>query len=304
MLGKFQPGTTTETGVEIVSSHAARADLTISDANGRTIHHLQLNEHARKKLWIGIKPKKDGSVTVTLTAPSEKTLTHSITLTTTRLPITLVSIAPGERKRSTAQLKTAEENVIVMLSSAGFPHTTQGYGAVQSVITDLESLAALEQRQSEALGQYLAGCGILLLDKASSSVVERLGRSAGCGGQLIRSYDQLSEIPQLLQQLDELRPPRLPESKTLALLTNSLPHLAVPLYLFGYLLLMMLLALPLLTAATGLVVWWSGTVQGGSSLHSGPKRRQEILSPGWRRSNTAVVTAEVFRRRHLPGIWL
>ncbi|MBL3600782.1 MAG: hypothetical protein JMN25_13105 [gamma proteobacterium endosymbiont of Lamellibrachia anaximandri] len=274
LLGKFQPGTTSEIGVEIASPQATRADLSISDANGRTIHHLQLNEHARKKLWLGIKPKKDGSVTITLTAPSKKTLTHSITLTATRLPITLVSIAPGERKRSTAQLKTAEESAIVMLSSAGFPHTTQGYGAVQSVITDLESLAALEQRQSEALGQYLAGCGILLLDKASSSVIERLGRSAGCAGQLIRSYDQLSEIPQLLQQLDELRPPRLPESKTLALLTTSQPHLAVPLYLFGYLLLMvllssllkrpaLLLALPLLTAATGLVVWY-GT--GGQQL--------------------------------------
>lgn len=274
LLGKFQLGRTTEIGVEIVSSHAARADLSISDANGRTIHHLQLNEHARKKLWLGIKPKKDGSVTVTLTAPSDKTLTHSITLTATRLPITLVSIAPNERMRSTAQLKTTQESVIVMLSSTGFPHTTQGYGAVQSVITDLESLAALEQRQSEALGQYLAGCGILLLDKASSSVVERLGRSAGCGGQLIRSYDQLSEIPQLLQQLDVLRPPKLPESKTLALLSSNQPRLAVPLYLFGYLLLMVLLSslltrpalllvLPLLTAATGLVVWYGA---GGQQL--------------------------------------
>ncbi|QYZ64999.1 MAG: hypothetical protein HPY30_02740 [Gammaproteobacteria bacterium (ex Lamellibrachia satsuma)] len=273
LLGKFQPGRTTEIGVEIISSRAAKADLSISDANGKTIHHLQLNEHARKKLWFGIKPKKkDGSVTVTLTVPSDKTLTHSINLTATRLPITLVSIAPNERMRSTAQLKTTEERVIVMLSSAGFPHTTQGYGAVQSIITDLESLAALEQRQSEALGQYLAGCGILLLDKASSSVIERLGRSAGCGGHLIRSYDQLSGIPQLLQQLDGLRPPKLPESTTLALLTTSQPNLAVPLYLFGYLLLMVLLSsllkrpalllvLPLLTAATGLVVWYGAGVQ-------------------------------------------
>lgn len=267
LYGKFQSGSSTDMKVDIASPQATLADLIINDLNGQTIQHLQINEHQKKRLWVAVTPKNNGALTVTLTTEQGEAVSQSILFSSIDAPITLVSIEPENNEWQQSVDKEADESTILLISATGFPHTLQGYGAVQSIVTDLQALTALDEQQSKALGGYLAACGILLLDNASPAILARLAAKAGCGGRFVKGFSRLSDVPPLLRQLVALLPAKLPGITELNKLDLAGGHLPIVIYLSVYLLLMalltsltnrpaLLLLFPILTSGAGLIAWY------------------------------------------------
>jgi hypothetical protein len=264
---KFRNAAATELRVEVVSARSIPARLIIDDRNGTSIHHLQLTEHQRETYWIGVWPQNDGMLTLTLSPEPGDPIVRTLSLSPVDEPITLVTTPTVRKPRDEGGAEEKIASTILLLSSNLFPYTREGYASVQAIIADLPTLSNLNARQSKALGAYLATCGILLLDSPPALILERLTIEAGCGGHFIRGFDKLSDIPTLLRTLHTQAPPTLPGLSALQRLATPQPQLPVFIFLSAYLLLMLtsvmltrhsllVLFIPLLCAAAGLVAWY------------------------------------------------
>ena len=321
LYGKFRQGDSTEIRVDIASPRASSAELIIDDWNGETIYHLQLDEQQKKTLWLGVTPKQNGTLTATLTPGQSESIAESMSFSPLDSLIVLVSINPKENDWDDNVSKQTDPSTVLLTTANGFPHTIQGYMAVGSIVTDLQTLTKLDEQQSKALGAHLAACGILLLDDAAPRVLEGLAAQAGCGGRFVKGFASLNEVPSLQQQLAAQLPAKLPDIEELIQLTPAPGHLWIVFYLATYLLLMalltaissrpvLLLLLPLLTAGAGIIAWygkgqqyliiWAETE--GGDTHA---RYSALLSTGGDRRGlqTSIFSQDAnLRRNHHSAI--
>ena len=152
---------------------------------------------------------------------------------------------------------------------ASLPRHPQAYEWVDTLVLDEAALAALDDRQREALAGYLASCGRLVLSQGSPATLRTLREEAGCGGSRVASGRVPPGAEVSAEGLAEDRLPARLQREIEALAAGEVDpgrasELAVYFGAYGIVLALAawlaprpvwLLATPVATALVGIAVW-------------------------------------------------
>ena len=307
--GQAVSGHVTELKIQIYSTTTVNAELLIEDKNGLITVPVIIDELTEKILWVNITPVKLKPIQVHLLTSTGKKISRQLIFEHGRNPLTIISssVPAVERLNSHQQ---AENIRPVIISPGKFPHSTQSYAGIFAIVTDAQSLSRLSLDQYHAFGNYLSGCNILLLSAATEKVIEQVKNMSGCGGKFIQSYEVLSQVSPLLQNLKSQRTARLPSPQNLVPLQQPVFQLSmgtsITLYLGTYILFITLvnwrmkktqylLVLPIIASAAASFVWtgagdlqllnWAETESGNSHI-----RISSLLQLGGNRMGKNNVT--------------
>ena len=291
LAGQAVSGHTTEIKIWLYAETTVEASLQIRDGMGLLTMPVMLDELQSKTLWLPVTPNPLGTIKVSLITNEGQIIRKELGLQLNRSVLTLISRTSAMVDVDHFQPLT--DIIPAIISAQGMPHTTQGYAAIETIITDAPTLSRLSSSQYQALSNYLSHCNILLLTETSPEILAELRSIAGCAGHFIHRYDRLSSIPSLLLRLNSQRSPRLPTAQELRPFWQGAfkarISTALSLYLSGYLLFVAfavwrirkthyLLLLPIIFSVTGILAWtgsgdnrlfsWSEAVSGDPQLRS------------------------------------
>lgn len=306
----------TEIKIQLFSTMQTDGVLNIKDATGHISIPIQLDEHKEKIIWLPVTTPPDRTIIVNFTINNtiiEKTLTFDIS----HAPITLISSSIPLSMSLNNKQQQSNHITPAILSLDELPHNSQAYAGIDAFVTDQKTLSQLSEPQYQALNHYLSRCGILLLSLSDQALLERVQTLAGCNGQYVHSFTELSDVTPILLKLHSERPPKLPALQDLAQLQKtSLKQQMISsltLYLVGYVLFLALmtwqikktrylLLLPVLVAGAGTLAWsgsgkhqlinWAETISGDHTI-----RVSSLLLSGGDRMGDSQINLG-------PEIWL
>lgn len=272
-------GRATEMMLRLFSTSPIDGHVEITDSNGVATLPVRLDEQREKIWWLPVNPGAPGSVRVRLITNQGRVIEKQQAFEHSRRPVTIISSTIPAGFGFSGHQQSGRIRPVI-LSTAGLPHVAQAYAGVGAIVSDAQFLSKLTRDQYHALGQYLGGCGIMLVSDADPAVLERLRDISGCNGHSIDTYADLSAVTALLLRLDAERPPGPPAPAELMPLQRKVFQQrmvsSLSFYLCGYVIFIALVAwrikttrylllLPVLVAGAGALAW-SGT--GGHQLIS------------------------------------
>jgi hypothetical protein len=266
--GQVVSGRSSELGIRLFAGSATRVELQFSDRNGDTTIPVTLDAHNEKRLWIPVSPAARGPLQVRLLTDAGEVVESELRFAQDDTPITIVSRALSATRFPVSSAATGIRPVVI--APDGFPHSFQAYAGVAAMVTDLASLSGLSTDQYRAFAKYLGGCNLLLVSAASKALLQQLRELAGCGGRFISGYEDLEQVPALLQTLAAARGLQSPSAQNLSSLLapgwRDEMATSLTLYLAGYIVfialinwrmkkIQYLLLLPVAVAVAGVLAW-------------------------------------------------
>lgn len=263
--GMVSPDATTEITVTLLANHNGAATITLPDHQPRLRITTQLQALQPHTLWLAVRPASGATLTVEARMEGEEAA--RATLNFTAIPEDVKPVA------STLPL----EGIPLRLDSgaATLPRTPGGYGTIDTVILDGDTLAALDLRQLASLTEYAAGCGRIVLSGTATPRHEALA-AAACGSGFITQVRENEAALLALQQTHRAADPLPSASRLQTLLEQGAPDtslwraLLLFFILYAAALLLFsrrlrttapLLLLPLLATAVGWTAWSSDQVE-------------------------------------------
>jgi len=184
--GYFQPESSSELGVQIISPQGGDYRLTLMGGN-ITSHHIgSIEADKLVKLWIPVYPTLNKPLTIELYQAGQLTFEQQLNFISNQQGLTATTLESYPAESSEQQVTVASDNL---------PRTAQGYGSIQTLILAPSNLTVLDDAQSLALSHYLQACNKLLLVKANKDELNQLRNIAGCNGQAVHLYREQPKDP-------------------------------------------------------------------------------------------------------------
>ena len=211
--GRYQAGTATEIQVRLTTKQGGTF---VVDEGGLSVR-LQLEPATPYGTSLPIHP--DGSGVIYLEAFGLDDPTAMITRQMTLHPvgrgqIALVSdgLDSAEHRAVVQTLGNADEAIVTPVDARSLPRLVAGYEAVDGVALHFAGLKNMEDRQIQALTQYVMQCGKLIALAFPESIIERFKKISGCRGDFFITahppFHDLASINSMMAQ----HPAALPET--------------------------------------------------------------------------------------------
>lgn len=306
--GQAIDGLASELEISLFSSQSFTGEVEITDGLGRTVIPVQIDEQKLNSRWLAVTPDRHQPIQVNLVINGNRVLSKQLTFEVNKNPFSIIS-SSIPRSQTLDKLQYSNSNTPLILPSMGLPHTIPATAGVAAIVTEPESLASLTDAQYNALNHYLERCGFMLVTAAQGSMLKRLKNISGCNGRFVQVFDDITQIPALLDRMQSQRPPGLPSaSDLLSLQPTDLKQQMVPtitIFLGAYILLILLISLrlknlnylfllPVFASIAGIIAWsgqgsqqmisWAETESGDNQV----RVSSLLLSGGNRQGNSSI----------------
>lgn len=182
--GYQRPYRVSELAVAFSTRQAARVQVTLR--RGRvTVHHdTTLTPGHSHRINLPLPSAAGDDVHVVVNGGPEQLLRMH------RVPggrPLLAALLPGAADPA----PTIDGAVVVPVAADALPRHRQAYDAIDALVLDESGFLALEPAQLQALLDYLADCGPVVLATANPQLLQQFEAAAGCQGRWSRSADDL-----------------------------------------------------------------------------------------------------------------
>lgn len=187
--GWARPGRATELDLRVGTDRATRATLEV--AAGRQTVHADLELQPGRPTTLHVPLAAAGRVQVTLAPREAAPLQREITVASPESPLLGVALADG------APFELAGFHAAA-LTAAALPHQVAAYAAIDALVIDAPTLAALEPGQLAALLGHVAGCGRVVVVGADANVRRVLEGAGGCSARALLHATTAPEAREML----------------------------------------------------------------------------------------------------------
>lgn len=174
--GWARPGRPSELDLRVATDRGTRATLDV--AAGRQTVHAELELQPGRPLALHLPLAAAERVQITLTPQEGAALQRELTIARAESPLLGLALADG----TAIELPGFHA---VALTSAALPHQLAAYAAIDALVVDATTLAALEPAQLGALLGQVAGCGRVAVVDADANLRHVLDGAGGCGGRAL-----------------------------------------------------------------------------------------------------------------------
>lgn len=185
--GSLKPGRGSEVVLQLQAGHNGQVTVRLPNHTPQLQFRLDLQAFRAVRLPLGVHP--DPSVPLRIEAHMDDGMTETAEILFTAVPASMQLVA------TTLPMPALEADTEVRLSQtipSQLPRTPEGYTAIDGLLLDGESLAALDAAQMDSLRHYAQRCGTLVLMAIDTRSFAALRQFAGCGGAHMHFVDSLA----------------------------------------------------------------------------------------------------------------
>lgn len=175
--GSLKPGRDTEVVLQLQAEHNGPVTVRLPNHTPQLQLRLDLQAFRAVRVPLGVRP--DPSVPLRIEAHMDDGMAVTAGIPFTAVPAGTRFVA------TTLPMPALEADAGVWLHQATpslLPRTPEGYGAIDGLLLDGASLAALDEAQTDSLRHYAQRCGTLVLMAIDARSYATLRQYAGCGG--------------------------------------------------------------------------------------------------------------------------
>ena len=199
--GLIKAGTTSEIVVTLLADRGGEVVVTVPDHHPQLRVTTRLNARLPHTLWLTVRPEVDKTLSVHARmhdgAESVATVRFELARQETHL------VASALNPQSDLPSRFAGDTLFfVAVGGNMLPHSEGGYGGIDALILDSDTLPRLDLLQFTVLQDYGAGCGRITLLGPATPRYDQLIAAAGCGGRFTtRVTNNESVLPTLRAML-------------------------------------------------------------------------------------------------------
>ena len=212
--------TTTEIAITLLADRNGEVEVTLPDHDPRLRVSVSLNALQPHTLWLAVRPQlgkvlrvnargADGEATGAVVRFDDVAEDASVVAST-------IHLSPQPSSPGLQDMPMLLNPSISML-----PHTPGGYGGINALILDGDSLAALDKRQLVSLQDYGADCGHIVYVGEAAARYEDLAATAGCGLRFITRVTDGNAALTAVQEMQRAVATALPSANRLQTLLNN-----------------------------------------------------------------------------------
>jgi hypothetical protein len=175
--GSLKPGRGSEVVLQLQAERNGQVTVRLPNHTPRLQLQIDLQAFRAVRVPLGVHP--DPSVPLQIEARMDDGMSETAEIPFTAVPASTRFVA------TTLSMPALEADAGVRLHQATpsrLPHTPEGYAAIDGLLLDGESLAALDEAQMDSLRHYAQRCGTLVLMAIDARSFATLHQYAGCGG--------------------------------------------------------------------------------------------------------------------------
>lgn len=185
--GHARHGAVTEVGVRLLAALAGPVEITLRSTRSSVTTTLDLAPAVAQTVYLPARVGDEPRLAIEVHARGQPPLRRAVDLHPLEAATAAVAVAAGGTLPGAADLADGADSVAFPVDAASLPRLPQSYAWIDALVLDERALAELDDRQREALGRYLAGCGQLALADRSGAALDGLRARAGCGGRRVGS---------------------------------------------------------------------------------------------------------------------
>jgi len=179
--GRWIPGSVTGVLIDLGTDDAdGSATGVVRDAFQETAFRLRLEAGVERALWLPVRPRADGTISLEARLPDGVLVTTSAAF--------VASPGPVDVRVGGASSPVGDDEV--RISPAELPDLPEAYETVSTLVLDPALAGGLNWGQHQALSEFAARCGGIVLQGWSAGDVAALNLAPGCGGAFLRLGQQ------------------------------------------------------------------------------------------------------------------
>jgi len=179
--GLSKAGTTSEIVVTLRADRGGEVIVTLPDHHPRLRVTTGLKARLPHTLWLTVRPELDNTLSVHARMHDGAESVATVRFERVRQETHLVASALNPQSDLPSRF-AGDTPFFVAVGGNMLPHGEGGYGSIDAVILDSDTLRRLDARQFTVLQDYGAGCGRIALLGPATHRYDQLNAVAGCGG--------------------------------------------------------------------------------------------------------------------------